>query len=74
MTFHAHFDPQGVKITKMLRVMKLTTIILVVTCISVSANTYGQKVTLSEKNVPLEKIDSVGFAFRIINMLSLIHI
>jgi len=68
MTFHAHFDPQGVKITKMLRVMKLITIILVVTCISVSANTYGQKVTLSEKNVPLEKIfkqikKQVGYVF-----------
>lgn len=56
MIFKAHFDPPGAEFTKLLRVMKLATIILVATCISVSASTYSQRVTISEKDVPLEKV------------------
>lgn len=40
----------------MLRIMNLTAIFLVISCLQVSAKGYAQKVTLSEKNVPLEKV------------------
>jgi TonB-linked SusC/RagA family outer membrane protein len=36
--------------------MRLATIILLTTCLSVSASTYSQRVTISEKDVPLEKV------------------
>lgn len=42
--------------TKTLRIMKLTAIILLVACLQVSARSSAQNITLSEKNVSLEKI------------------
>lgn len=43
-------------IAKMLLVMKLSAIILLVACLQVSAKGFAQQVTLSEKNVSLEKL------------------
>jgi TonB-linked SusC/RagA family outer membrane protein len=44
-----------------LLIMKLTTLILITAILQVSANTFAQKVTLSEKNTPLNKIfDKIG--------------
>src|SRR5437588_4441405 len=42
-------------IKQLLRIMKLTAMILFMTCLQVSAKTYTQ-ITLSEKNVPLQKV------------------
>jgi TonB-linked SusC/RagA family outer membrane protein len=42
--------------TKMLLVMKLTTFLLLITCLHVSAAGYSQKVTLSVKNMPLQEV------------------
>ncbi len=36
--------------------MKLTAIILLAVCLQVSANGFSQKVTLSMKNAPLQKV------------------
>jgi TonB-linked SusC/RagA family outer membrane protein len=36
--------------------MKLTVLLLTITCLQVSASSYAQQVTLKEKNVPLEKV------------------
>ena len=36
--------------------MKLTAIIILSACLTASANGYGQKVTISEKNASLEKV------------------
>ncbi|MBS1669717.1 MAG: TonB-dependent receptor [Bacteroidetes bacterium] len=36
--------------------MKLTIILLTAICVQVSAKTYSQKITITEKNVPLEKV------------------
>lgn len=41
---------------QLLKVMKLTTIFLFAMCLQVSANGYSQKVTLSLKNAPIEKL------------------
>ena len=41
---------------KLLRVMKLTTLMLVVTLMQASAAGYSQKVSLSERNVPIENV------------------
>ena len=41
---------------KLLKVMKLTTILLFVTCLHAVAHTSGQTVTLSLKNVPVQKV------------------
>jgi TonB-linked SusC/RagA family outer membrane protein len=54
--------------SKIMLVMKLTTIILITFILQVSASTFAQKVTLSEKNAPLTKIfekisDQTGFDF-----------
>ena len=46
----------GSLLTKMLRIMKLTAIILFTACMQVSAEGLAQKVTLSEKNAKLEKV------------------
>src|SRR5882724_2923011 len=43
-------------LTKTLRVVKITAILLFVACIQVSANGFSQGITLSVKNVRLEKI------------------
>lgn len=42
--------------TKTLRIMKLTALFLVITCLQVSAYTTAQKVTISVTNVPVQKI------------------
>src|SRR5262245_54716219 len=43
-------------ITKTLLVMKLTTFILLVGCLQVSATGHSQNVTLNMKNAPLQKV------------------
>ncbi len=43
-------------IHKLLRVMRLTTILLIATIMQVSASSYAQKISLSEKNTPLAKV------------------
>lgn len=48
--------PWREKITKTLLIMKLTAIILLVTCLQVSAEGFSQNVTLSEKGASLQKI------------------
>lgn len=52
------YYPPGPGLTKMLRVVKFTAIILLTTCLHISAKTVSQTVTLSEKNAPLEKVFS----------------
>lgn len=42
--------------TKTLLIMKLTAFLLVVTCLQVNAKGYAQKISLAEKNAPLEKV------------------
>jgi TonB-linked SusC/RagA family outer membrane protein len=41
---------------KLLKVMKLTAILLFITCLHAAAHTSGQTVTLSLKNVPVQKV------------------
>ena len=43
-------------ITKLLLIMRLTTIILITAILQVSASSFAQKITLSEKNAPIVKI------------------
>lgn len=43
-------------LTKTIRIMKLTTVLLIATCLQVSAKTYAQRVTLNETNIPLVKV------------------
>src|SRR2546430_14978543 len=55
-------------LTKTLRVMKITTIILFAACLQVSAKGVSQTITLNERNVPLQKIfveihKQTGFEF-----------
>lgn len=50
-----HALPKG-GLTKTLRIMKLTAIIILSACLAASANGYSQKVTLSEKNARLETV------------------
>ena len=54
--------------TQLLRAMKLTTLLVVAACMNVSASGLGQKVTISGKDLPLEKVFSLikkqtGYAF-----------
>jgi TonB-linked SusC/RagA family outer membrane protein len=42
--------------SKTFMVMKLTLFLIIFTCFQVSATTFGQTITMSEKNVPLEKV------------------
>lgn len=44
------------KLTLTLRIMKLTAILLLTACLQVSAKGYSQRVTLSVKDAPLEKV------------------
>jgi len=46
------------EVTKLLRIMKLTAIILLAACLQVCAKGYSQTVTLSLKDAPLEKVFS----------------
>ncbi len=48
--------PERSRITKTLLIMKLIAILLLATCLQVSATGYAQKISLSEKNAPLEKV------------------
>ncbi len=41
---------------KFLLIMRLTTLLLLAAILQVSASTYAQRITLAEKNVPLEKV------------------
>lgn len=55
-------------LTKTLRIMKIAAILLLAACLQVSAKGFSQKITLSEKNAPLEKIfekieKQTGFTF-----------
>ncbi len=50
------FLPKGLLLTKILRVMKMTTWLILVACLHVSARTFSQQVTLSVKNMPLQKV------------------
>lgn len=43
-------------LTKMIRIMKLTIILLIAACLQVSAKGYSQKITIKENNVPLQKV------------------
>ncbi|MFD2904866.1 SusC/RagA family TonB-linked outer membrane protein [Sphingobacterium anhuiense] len=40
-------------------VMKITTFLLLIGCLHANADTYGQKVTLSERNISLERVISI---------------
>lgn len=69
-TICRHSDPKStVKVSRqLLRAMKLTSLLLVAACMNVSASGYGQKVTISGKDLPLEKVFSMikrqtGYAF-----------
>ncbi len=55
-------------LTKTLRIMKITAIILLSACLVASANGKSQSITLSVKNAPLEKVlqeikSQTGFQF-----------
>lgn len=57
-----------------LKVMKITAVILLTTCLQAAAAGYGQKVTISEKDAPVEKIFSLirkqtGFQFLYANQV-----
>src|SRR5688572_9761414 len=41
---------------RLLRILKITALILLLGCLQVSAEGYSQSITLFEKNAPLEKI------------------
>ena len=54
---HRHFSACGNKFTpKIGRVMKLTTILLLITCLQVSAGVAGQTVTIRVKNAPMKEV------------------
>ncbi len=42
--------------TKMLRIMKITSLLLLAICLHVSASTFSQSITFSGRNVPMKKI------------------
>ena len=55
-------------LTKTLLIMNFTAILLTVTCLQVGARGIAQNITLSEKNVPLQKVfksieDQTGYVF-----------
>lgn len=61
-------NPLNKAATKIMRIMKLTVILLTVAFLQVNANGFSQTITYSGKNVPLEKVFSVikeqaGFGF-----------
>lgn len=61
-------NPLNKAATKIMRIMKLTVILLTVAFLQVNANGFSQTITYSGKNVPLEKVFSVikeqaGFSF-----------
>ena len=55
-------------LTKTIRIMKLVTVLLIATCLQVSAKSYAQRVTLKETNISLVKVfdeirKQTGFQF-----------
>lgn len=46
----------GLTVKQLLRIMKLTTILLLIATLQVSARGYSQGITLKQKDVPLEKV------------------
>lgn len=44
------------KARQTLRIMKLTSLLLLAACLQVSANTWSQRVTIKENNIPLQKV------------------
>lgn len=56
MDLNALCAPYKVGLTKTLRIMKLTAILLLSACLTVSANGFTQQVTLSVKDAPLETV------------------
>lgn len=54
--------------SKMWKIMKLTTVFMLMACLTVSAGTYGQSVTLSLKKAPLDRLfklieQQTGYSF-----------
>jgi TonB-dependent starch-binding outer membrane protein SusC len=43
-------------ITKTIKIMKLTTVLLIAACLQVSANGFSQKVTINESNISLKRV------------------
>jgi TonB-linked SusC/RagA family outer membrane protein len=59
MNFYTPFSPVREKrgrLYKILMVMKITTLIIIIACLHVSAASFAQKITLKEKDAPLERI------------------
>jgi TonB-linked SusC/RagA family outer membrane protein len=59
---------KGGFLTKTIKIMKLTIVLIIAACLQVSAKGYSQKVTLKENNVPLQKVfeeirKQTGFQF-----------
>ena len=50
------FVPPKLGLTKTLRIVKLTAVILLSFCLQVSAKTWGQTITLNVKDQPIEKV------------------
>jgi len=48
--------PSPKLLVKTLLIMKLTAVLLIITCLQVRASTFGQTVTLTARDVPLEKV------------------
>lgn len=56
ITSSTSYLPSAAALKKILLAMKLTTILLIATCLQVSAEGHSQNVSLSEKNAPLKKL------------------
>jgi len=58
MEFSTLYEPRNEyrRFSKILLVMKLTTIILITACLHLSAASFSQSITISEKNVSLESV------------------
>jgi TonB-linked SusC/RagA family outer membrane protein len=52
MPLHAYLKP----IINIILIMKLMVLLIIVTCLQASATGYAQKINLSERNIPLEKV------------------
>jgi len=51
-----YVQPLGHTVKKILLIMKITTLLLITVILQVSASSFAQKITLSEKNTPLVKV------------------
>ncbi len=56
MDLRALFMPPPGRLTKTMRIMKLSAILLLIGFLQVQAHGYGQRITLSGKDLPLEKV------------------